>query len=134
MRREHFGKLYEIVFGNLNAAQALLAIAIFRFVENERKRPTLAGYNFLPYSAHYIAMRLGCLLRKETSVALHDISHRNYKLIYEMFEQKKNDLYIAATNDVAQALLEFYGGRELSLQQLSATFRRGDLIERLICD
>ena len=39
-RKEHFGKLYEDIFRNLNAAQAVLAVLIFRAAENERKRPT----------------------------------------------------------------------------------------------
>ena len=33
--------------------------------------------------------------------------------------------------DVDQALKALYGAQEVSLQQLSATFRRGDLIGRL---
>ena len=41
-RKEHFGKLYEDIFKHLNAAQALLAVLIFRAVENERKRPKMA--------------------------------------------------------------------------------------------
>jgi hypothetical protein len=32
---------------------------------------------------------------------------------------------------IQQALTDLYGGQEVSLQQLSATFRRGDLIEKL---
>ena len=38
LRREHFGKLYQEIFKNLNAAQAVLAVFIFRIVENERKK------------------------------------------------------------------------------------------------
>ena len=41
-RKEHFGKLYEEIFQNLNAAQSLLAVLIFRAVENERKRPSIS--------------------------------------------------------------------------------------------
>jgi hypothetical protein len=33
--------------------------------------------------------------------------------------------------DVDKALKQLYGQNEISLQQLSATFRRGDLIEKL---
>jgi len=32
---------------------------------------------------------------------------------------------------VEAALKSLYGGQDVSMQQLSATFRRGDLIERL---
>lgn len=135
MRREHFGKLYHLIFDDLNAAQALLAITIFRFVENERKRPTLINFDFLPYSSHYIAMRIGCGILKEKNITVKDITHKTYNEILKIWEDKKSALYKSAAEDVHMALSEFYGGRkDLSLQQLSATFRRGDLIERLLCN
>ena len=132
MRRDHFGKLYHLIFDKLNAAQALLAVAIFHFVENERKRPTLINFAFLPYSAHDIAMRIGCCILKKLAITIEDITHKNYSEIMAMWDQQKDERYRAAASDVSNALSEFYGGRnDLSLQQLSATFRRGDLIERL---
>jgi hypothetical protein len=39
---------------------------------------------------------------------------------------------MTAVKDINKILTDFYGGRtDLSLQLLSATFRRGDLIEQL---
>ena len=54
-RREHFGKLYETIFKDLNAAQALLATLIFRMVEGRRRegggRPArLSSLRIPPYS------------------------------------------------------------------------------------
>ena len=61
-RREHFGALYNQIFEDLNAAQALLAVLIFRFVENLRKRPeTEKPQEFIPYASHFIAMIVGML-------------------------------------------------------------------------
>ena len=134
MRREHFGKLYYTIFSDLNAAQALLTVQIFRFVDSERKTPKLIDYNFLPYSAHYIAMRIGCLLLKNLGLEIKDISHINYSQIIEYWESNKSELYMMAAKDINKILTDFYGGRtDLSLQLLSATFRRGDLIEQLHC-
>jgi hypothetical protein len=42
-----------------------------------------------------------------------------------------NKYYSDSLCDIQQALSDLYGGQNVSLQQLSATFRRGDLIERL---
>lgn len=132
MRKEHFGRLYSTIFDNLNGAQALLAVFIFRFVENERKRPTLCQYHFLPYSAHYVAMRIGVLFLLNSKIKLDQLTHRNFTKMSRIFEEQKEELYRAATKKVDDALKEFYGDRELSLQQLSATFRRGDLIDKLL--
>ena len=133
MRKELFGKLYNLVFNHLNAAQAIMANQIFRFVENERKRPTILTKDFLPYSAHYVAMRLGCLLLKSAGITLTSLTHQTYAKACSLFDSQKVELYKQAVNDVESVLKVFYGERtNLSLQQLSATFRRGDLIEKLL--
>lgn len=132
LKRELFGKLYNTIFKDLNAAQAIMAVHIFRFVENERKRPTILEYNFLPYSGHYAAMRLAILLQQRLRINFDDINHRNYKQVYDYFTEYKVDLYRQSIEDIKDVLQNFYREAELSLQQLSATFRRGDLIEKLI--
>ena len=132
-RKEHFGKLYEEIFKNLNAAQALLAILIFRSVENERKRPTEAlPSEFLPYASHYIAMMVGRQLLKEQQTEFQNVSHRNFKILLQALEQNKTKYHKDAVETISKALKVFYGARDISLQQLSATFRRGDLLEMLL--
>jgi hypothetical protein len=46
-------------------------------------------------------------------------------------EANGNRFYIESLGDIQHALSDLYGRQDVSLQQLSATFRRGDLIERL---
>lgn len=131
-RKEHFGKLYNDIFNELNAAQALLAVLIFRAVENERKRPTLSQLpDFIPYASHYISMLIGRKLLEDMHIPLSEVSHNNFKSILSQFENKQMDYYANAIQDVKNALTACYGNREISLQQLSATFRRGDLLETL---
>ena len=131
-RKEHFGKLYTIIFGKINAAQAVLAVMIFRYVENERKRPTSENPpDFLPYASHYLAMLLARQLLTDQGITVGEISHRNFQELLTTFEENKEDYYQQAVDLVEQALKIFYGQRDISLQQLSATFRRGDLMEML---
>lgn len=131
-RKEHFGKLYEEIFENLNAAQAVIGTLIFRMVENERKRPSVANPpEFLPYASHYIAMLMGRLLLKEQGICLSELSHRNFKEVKKRLETNAAELHKQACNGIKQALNVCYGDRHVSLQQLSATFRRGDLLEML---
>ena len=131
-RKEHFGKLYEDIFKPLNAAQALLAVLIFRAVENERKRPTTATPpDFLPYSSHYIAMLIGRKLLKDEGLTLDRVSHRNVQGLLQVLEDERDQYYADAIQALENALKACYGDRAVSLQQLSATFRRGDLLEML---
>ena len=158
-RKEHFGKLYERIFNGLNAAQALLAVLIFREVENARKRatgqliagpaeppageqPAPAAPEFLPYASHYLAMIVGTLLLMNIGgdpsgipLPVKDISHRNFPRLAELFQQNKQDYHQTAISLIEDALFDLYGDNygagKVSLQQLSATFRRGDLLTRL---
>jgi hypothetical protein len=60
-----------------------------------------------------------------------EINHLNFKAAYELVEANCNRYYIESLGDIQNALADLYGGQDVSLQQLAATFRRGDLIERL---
>ena len=131
-RKEHFGKLYPTIFNHLQAAQVLLAVLIFRMVENERKRPDDADPpTFLPYASHYLAMLIGDALMKNKGISLSEISHRNFSELSGYLQTQQTALYQQATVKVQEALKNLYGKRDISLQQLSATFRRGDLLEFL---
>lgn len=131
-RKEHFGKLYDEIFRHLNAAQAILAVLIFREVENERKRPAAqTPPEFLPYASHYISMLVGQELLHDRGIALKDVSHRTFPELLQRFQANKHGYHQGAIQKVSEALKQLYGDRPLSLQQLSATFRRGDLLEML---
>ena len=131
-RKEHFGKLYDAIFKELNAAQALLATLIFRHIENERKRPSTDNPpDFLPYASHYISMLVGRKLLTGKNLLISDVSHRNFNDMHDTFENQKSEYYRNSIDDITKALKQCYGDRHISLQQLSATFRRGDLIEML---
>jgi hypothetical protein len=131
-RKEHFGKLYDDIFKNLNAAQAILAVLIFRDVENERKRPsTDTPPSFMPYASHYISMLVGRELLHDQGFAQKNVSHRNFAELLQRLQNNEANYHARAVEKVTEALKECYGDREISLQQLSATFRRGDLLEML---
>lgn len=131
-KREHFGKLYDAIFDNLNAAQALLAVMIFRDVESRRKKHLPEAPIFAPYASHYAAMIIGRHLLKAGHLSsATKIDHRTIDALLGLFEAQKDRLYQQAVKDIQAALLACYGDRDISLQQLSATFRRGDLLTML---
>ncbi|WP_321431234.1 AIPR family protein [uncultured Methanolobus sp.] len=128
---EHFGKLYDEIFDkNLNSSQLAIAVLILRFVENERKRPTMDNPpNFLPYSSYFIAMLIGKKLLKELEISLDKINHSNFEEIKRKFNEEAMNYYEEALNRTDSALAQLWGDTDISLQRLSATFRRGDLLE-----
>lgn len=132
-RRELFGVYYQQVFAGLNAAQAVLAVLVFRAVENERKRPVIFTEPplFLPYASHFMAMLAGQRLLQLNQLKVEQVDHKTFAGLAARLEADKVALLNWAANKIASALSAIYGERDISLQQLSATFRRGDLLEFL---
>lgn len=129
LTREHFGKLYHSIFSDsLNGAQTVAAVLLYRIAENHRRRPVDADPAFVRYASSFIAMRMGYRLLKDLQVNLEGLDHRNFVQAQALIEQKGEDYFAAAMQEVDRALRELYGEQAISMQQLSATFRRGDLI------
>lgn len=127
-RREHFGKLYDTIFKDLNAAQALLATNIFRMVERRRREGMEAPPNFLPYASHHLAMLIGRELRREPGLAVEEISHRNFEAMKGALEGDGDRYYALAVESLDGALGAYFGEdrvHRMSLQQLAGTFRSG---------
>jgi hypothetical protein len=130
--REHFGRLYDLIFTDqLNGAQVVIAVQLYRIAENHRKRPEPTDPGFVRYASCFIAMQMGRRLMADMSVQMKDIRHQNFPLAQQLIDQNGETYFHASVRDIQQALQGLYGEQEISLQQLSATFRRGDLISRL---
>ena len=76
-------------------------------------------------------MQMGRRLLSEINLQMNELNHRNFQRASQLIDQNGEAYFNASVRDVQQALQELYGEQEISLQQLSATFRRGDLIEKL---
>ena len=129
-RRDLFGKLYDLVFTDLNAAQALLAALIYRLVEGQRRDEADLA-DFLPYASHHLSMLVGRELLSDAGITAADVSHRNFERLAAALNTAGDRYYLLAMASLTNALVACYGDREVSLQQLAATFRRGDLLEML---
>ena len=133
LTREHFGKLYDIIFSDtLNGAHVLAAVLLYRIAESHRRRPDQNDPMFVRYASCFIAMQMGRRLLIELGVDLDGLDHRNFAQAIMLAEEKGEVYFTASLQDVENALKGLYGDQEISLQQLSATFRRGDLIEKLL--
>jgi len=61
-----------------------------------------------------------------------EVIHRHFKDAKDLVDKKGESYFSLSVNHVDDALKQLYGGNEISLQQLSATFRRGDFIAKLL--
>ncbi|MBN1166070.1 MAG: AIPR family protein [Methanospirillaceae archaeon] len=130
--REHFGKLYEIVFtDDLNGAQAIIASLLYRIPEARRRRISPEDPPYVRYGSAFIAMMMGTYLLTDLDCNFQDLTHKNFEWAVLFIEQKGQEYLKQAIHSIGIALEQLYGSQEVSLQQLSATFRRGDLIEKL---
>jgi AIPR protein len=129
--REHFGKLYDVIFdSSLNGAQLIAAVLLFRIAENHRKRLAANEPLFVRYASCFIAMQMGKMLLRDLGVDLKKLDHRNFQDARSLVDQKGEFYFDESTKDIDKALQRLYS-EEPSMQQLSATFRRSDLMERL---
>lgn len=132
LTREHFGKLYPSVFPtSVNGTQVVLAVLLYRIAENHRRRPGQDDPALVRYASCFIAMRMGQRLLHALGLPLEQLQHTHFAAARQHIEAHGEVWFRAATGDVQTALTELYGERDISTLQLSATFRRGDLIHRL---
>ena len=132
--REHFGVLYNTIFtADLNGAQAVIAVLLHRQAENHRKRPPADAPDFLAYGSRFIAMLMGQYLLQDMNILLKDLDHRNFDTAQQLVEQHSARYMDRAKDEIAQVLDEklFNNGQEQTLQRLSATFRRAELVTML---
>lgn len=133
MTREHFGKLYDKIFtDDLNGAQTIIAVLLYRIAENHRRRPANNDPIFVRYASSFIAMQMGFQLTTDMQVGVDSLNHRNFAKARILIDQQGENYFAAAVKDIDKALKDLYGNEPISLQQLSATFRRGDLIYDLM--
>ncbi len=132
LTREHFGKLYDTIFSeSLNGAQTIAAVLLYRVAENHRRRPHGEDPLFVRYASCFIAMQMGRRLLKDLNIKLAGLDHRTFAKAMEAIDARAEDYFSMSCRDIEAALKNLYGEQEISVQQLSATFRRGDLIEKL---
>jgi len=132
LTREHFGKLYDTIFtATLNAAQTIVAVLLYRIAENRRRRPEPSDPPFVRYASRFAAMQMGGRLLADVQAPLDGLDHRGFARARALIEERGERYFADSIADVEWALKRLYGEQQVSMQQLSATFRRGDLIDML---
>lgn len=131
-RTELFGKYYDDVFVNLNSAQAIIAVLIYRYCDNQRRKFKLyVKHPHLPFSNYFIAMVIGELTLLDCNIKLNELTHANFIKVKDYFEHNKETLFERANVIVEKALEFLYpdGLVNIEPRRLSAFFRRGELLD-----
>jgi hypothetical protein len=131
-KNELFGAFYHDVFDNINAAQLLISVFIYRYCDTQRKKNTLReNYPHIPYSNYFISMVIGQLLLEDMNFPNYErLTHNEFSKVKAYFDTNKEDLYERANSKILSALSNLYpdGYEIINKLRLAATFRRGDLM------
>jgi hypothetical protein len=135
-KNELFGAFYHDVFDNINAAQLLISVFIYRFCDAKRKKSTLSdSFPHIPYSNYFMSMIIGNLLLNKLKLTLDKLTHKEFEQAKTYFETNKDALFEQANEILINALNQLYPAPNsydtIDKRRLSATFRRGDLMEYL---
>ena len=79
----------------------------------------------------YLIEKQASILRVIQECTLASLNHQRFDEALETWERNDASYYTRAITEIESAISSLYGGQEVSLQQLAATFRRGDLLTRL---
>ncbi len=122
--------LYNKIFSNeLNGAQLVLAVLIWRYVETTRKsliNTLFEKYPFIGYSSNIVAMIIGVLLLNGIGIKKNNIGHHNFNELKEKFDNLKEYYYEQSMEIVKQALESEdlrINLQDDSLQRISGAFR-----------
>lgn len=130
--RELFGKLYAKIFADdLNGSQVVIATLLFRIAENKRRRPPAGSPDFVAYASYFLAMLMGRYLLAELGITLNQLNHVKFAEAKAKLAQNEEAYFGKAVGEISVAIKKIYGESYVSLQQLAATFRRGDLLGKL---
>jgi hypothetical protein len=130
---EHFGKLYDDIFtADLNGAQVVIAVLLFRIAENKRKRPPLGAPELVRHGACFAAMLMGLFLLGELGIPLEQLDHRTFAQAKRLVDAQGETYFDKAVGLLERGLRSLYGDQPISPTRLAATFRRGDLLEYIV--
>ena len=136
-KNDLFDSYYEKIFSDLNAAQMVLAVLIFRYSDNMRKKTSddIDISLFRPFETHFMAKILGKLLLENKNLAISDVTHKNFSELVSDFE-KNRELYFNHGEQLLKEMLKNYLGVQklygLDGRTIAAPFRRYDFIGRYI--
>lgn len=131
-KSEFFDKYYDEIFNDLNAAQMVIAVLIFRYCDNQRKKQDddkeIAAQR--PFSQYFLAYMLGKRLLRDMDIKVDELNHNNFNKVKELWEKNRDIYYIQEQEKLLKILKNYFNTdiSEVDGRTLSAAFRRFDLL------
>ena len=136
-KSEMFGGYYKTIFDNLNAAQMIIAVIIFRYCDAVRKRTSEDKdiNSMRSYDNYFISCMVGTRLLHDLSIDVDKLTHANFERVKSYFDAEKVSLVTWAEEKLKSVLEEYFHlGEGSSLSDIdgrtmAAAFRRFDIVE-----
>ena len=136
-KSEMFGGYYKTIFDNLNAAQMIIAVIIFRYCDAVRKRTSEDKdiNSMRSYDNYFISCMVGTRLLHDLSIDVDKLTHANFERVKSYFDAEKVSLVTWAEEKLKSVLEEYFHlGEGSSLSEIdgrtmAAAFRRFDIVE-----
>jgi hypothetical protein len=136
-KSEFFNEYYQKIFKDLNAAQMIIAVLIFRMCDNYRKKYShdqdIQAQR--RYSHYLIAAIIGIIILNHFKINIEQITHNNFIEIKEYFETNRDELYYDAEQKLLAHLKRYFGEESLEDMDgrtMAAVFRRFDFVENVL--
>ncbi|MBQ8708303.1 MAG: AIPR family protein [Succinivibrionaceae bacterium] len=139
-KSEMFGAFYRTIFDNLNAAQMIIAVMVFRHCDAVRKRATddrdIMAMRF--YDNYFLSCMVGTKLLYDLNLDLDGLTHISFGSVRDRFSAEKDSLAAWAEEKLKNVLREYFNlgeGRsiaEIDGRTMAAAFRRFDIVEKCL--
>lgn len=136
-RNEFFDKYYNEIFNNLNAAQMIMAVLIFRYCDSCRKRESKNAeiQAQRPFSQYFLSYMIGSRLLENQNISLDALTHINFEQVRNSFELNKESFYAEEEIRLVQILKKYFNQENIQNidgRTMAAAFRRFDLLLRYL--
>ncbi len=136
-RNEFFDKYYNEIFNNLNAAQMIMAVLIFRYCDSCRKRESKNAeiQAQRPFSKYFLSYMIGSRLLENQNISLDALTHINFEQVRNSFELNKESFYAEEEIRLVQILKKYFNQENIQNidgRTMAAAFRRFDLLLRYL--
>lgn len=136
-RNEFFDKYYNEIFNNLNAAQMITAVLIFRYCDSCRKRESENAeiQAQRPFSQYFLSYMIGSRLLEKQNISLDALTHINFEQVRNSFELNKESFYAEEEIRLVQILKKYFNQeniQDIDGRTMAAAFRRFDLLLRYL--
>lgn len=134
--KELFGKYYDKIFRSLNGSQLILAVLIYRYCDNARKKASEGDLKANPhilYSAHHLSLVIGSDLLSKTVKKIEGVDHKTFEYLKGFWESNSSNLYKDAVEKMTKYLDGFLNKdhKKVDLRRLSAVFRSGEFLKEV---